>query len=222
MGYEGLPALEHKILRTRILEEMTIDKEDTLKTEKERREYMYYDKFKSLENIRESLDPGFYPIFRQFNKLPFHSSSSCTGHILPETNMIDPDSGGFGFFADRDVSAEEQELQWKFFMGFSELNERICNRLGVEPHDIMELTGEYLPTADGYYEPISISKAMKEGYGLYVNVNVQNPLLARYRGREVLTAVWEEFYKYVNGFLGEEKPVPDFKGGDIFVKKPRS
>lgn len=215
---------EWRTLMDKLRQEESEDIKATLTSWKENKEHQYFIKFKSLEKASKiALDPGMYPILQRFNRLPFSSSSSDTNHVIPGTDSLEEgwSPAALYFIADSVVSEEEKEIQWQFIRGIDRLNTKICWRLGIVPYNILSLSGEVIEFEDSHVEELSISETLENGMGLFLNMNIHDQRLRNEYGRAVLVVIWEEFYKYVNSFLGEEHPVPDFKGGDIFVRQDK-
>lgn len=213
---------EWRALMDKLRQEEYEDVRTNLTSWKENKEYQYFIKFRSLERAsKEALDPGMYPILQRFNRLPLHSFQSCTNHIIPGTNRLEEGwvPTALYFVADSETTEEEKGIQRQFLRGIDRLNSIICYRLGILPYNILSISGEVIEFEDGHVEELSVSETLEQGLGLSLNMHIHDQRLRSENGRAVLVTIWEEFYKYVNSFLGEENPIPDFKGGDIFVRQ---
>jgi hypothetical protein len=215
------PSVDIYQLRNKLIEEERNDEENNLHTGKEEREYHHvYVKNRRLEEL-DHLDPGMYGIITQFQRLPFASHQSCTGHIVEGTDSIEDYQAHpiLSFIAYEDVSREEREVQIRFINGLEEVNRRICERLGIEETNILGLHGEDYEDANGVYCQVPLQECFEKGYDMHLTVTIEDRTLALDNGREVLCVIWEEILSHVYSFFPDERFYnPEFYGGNIFVR----
>lgn len=213
----SLPTKEERVKAVqRIMEEEDRDEADNLLTEVERKEYLnHFTKFMYLEELREKMDPGMYEILHKFNRLPFSTLSSCSGHVIPGTDRLKEDwFPALTFIGYTDVSPEERDVQRRFINSIDTLSYNICAQLRVEPYNILDLRVTGI-TSEGDYEEIGADRALENGSEISIYLNADGEL-GFDRGREILSVVWEEFFYHLGDFVSSPEELPDFKQGDVF------
>lgn len=175
-------------------------------------------KLLNLESKRAELDPGIFPILQRFNGLPFRSRQSCTGHTDTNGNLTE--DAHIQFDMDPTLDENEIRIQNDFINHLPNLNIVLSKRLGLRSTvPIFRLEDDPVETLDGHDAVITVKEALDNDLPVTMFVRVKDLPIKENDGNKTLTIVWEEFWKYMNDFDGAEKPVPDFEGGKVFVKK---
>lgn len=184
-------------------------------------------KLKQLNELVEKpgFDTALKPVLERFYRLPFSTLESCSGHTLhANPNQIDNQyTPHLAICDDIRVFAEDRKIQEDFRNHISEVENNINARFTGKAVKI-ELQGytrEEGYDNEGY--PIIVEQSLEDsvadgsGYVLWIKISQAN--ITDRLGREILTAIWQEFYKYLGNFDRKELPQPDFDEGNIFVEK---
>lgn len=113
-----------------------------------------------------------------------------------------------------------KHVQEEFRNYLPELEQSINNRLGTE--NAVSVSAERFVSGGeaGTQQYLSVITEHSEQPLKYDLIfHVENKDIANTRGREVLTVIWQEFYKYLGRFDAEDIPVPNFNNGNDFIRK---
>lgn len=186
-------------------------------------EIAYRQKLKFLKDLSraEYFDQPLASILERFYKLPLNTTGSCSWYTKADCpDELDACCPAHLLITeDQRVNEETRRVQESFRSQLPELETAINQRLGAEAVKLQaqrfigrkdDGMSEYTSVVDEYSEnPLS--------YDLMFLV--RDKQVAQTRGREALTAIWQEFYRYLERFDGEHLPLPDFHNGDDFIRK---
>jgi hypothetical protein len=184
--------------------------------------YEIYTKYRRIYELESEshLDEGMVEILYEFQKLPFRSHQSCTGHPehIFEDNYASTDYKFLlSFMPSWDVTEAEKLIQKQFVGDFANLNEQICRRLRLNNVNVLFLMGEFDLHYDG--EQLTPEESLDRGYDIHMVLNLEKfgDYITTEKYKEVLNAVWEEFISYCHTHIKEENwEMPNFQGGEVF------
>lgn len=167
----------------------------------------------------KGLDNGILPILERFNRLPFQTTSSCTGHVDKHGHLTEAQFFPLSFGFDGG-SLEERGMQKRFQEDLPKLNLRIANHLGSSPEGLkLRLVGQTVEHGDEWIE-IPVEECIREGLSVSLELDIKDVALQQ-NGRNTLITFWKDFWHYLAEIDHQTQSEPDFDETFIFAKKAK-
>jgi len=171
-------------------------------------EISYRQKLKFLKDLSRTdyFDNPLSSVLERFYQLPLNTTGSCSWYTKAENpdTLDDCCPAHLLIIEDQNVNADARSVQELFRSQLPELEQAINERLGVQAVKIsaQRFIGR---NDDGMPEYQSVIEEHSEkplNYDLLFLVRDKE--VAQTRGREALTAIWQEFHRYLGRFDGND------------------